>query len=305
MTTVAPVPGPVPEWAKAAPSTPANTPADVPVGPGLSMFDPLFIGIDEYGQPIYLDTVYHNLLTAGEPGSGKSALLNNVAAHAALCDNTRLVLLDGKLVELGPWMDIADEFVGPDIDHALTVLRRLHTVLINRYTWLLAHRRRKIARHDRMSIIVVIIDELALYSTVYGTKAQQEEFATLLRGLVALGRACGMPIIAATQRPSWDIIPASLRDLFGYRCAFRCTTKNSSDIILGQDWAAQGYDAKDINPDNRGEAYLLAEGGIPRRIKAAYLTDEQIYQIADYAAWIRRPSRLYTPAATVTAGAAA
>jgi S-DNA-T family DNA segregation ATPase FtsK/SpoIIIE len=269
-------------------TTTVPAPADaVPVGPGLSMFDPIFIGIDEFGHPVYLDVVYRNILIAGEPGGGKSGLVNNVCAHGALCDNTRLVLFDAKLVELGPWRDIADAFIGPNLDEAISVLRRLLVVATNRYTWLLANRRRKLAPGDGMSVIVTIIDELAMFSTVLGTKPQQEEFSTLLRGLVSLGRACGMPVVAATQRPSWDIIPASLRDLFGYRAAFRCTTLNSSNIILGQGWAEQGYTASDISPTNQGAAYLLAEGGIPRRIKAAYLTDTDIYNIADYAAWTR------------------
>jgi len=269
----------------------------VPVGPGLSMFDPIFIGIDEFGQPVYLDVIYRNLLTAGEPGGGKSGLINNICGHAALCDNTRLVLFDAKLVELGPWRDLADAFIGPDIDQGIEVLRRLLVVATNRYAWLLANRRRKLADGDGMSVIVTIIDELAMFSTVLGTKQQQEEFSTLLRGLVSLGRACGMPVVAATQRPSWDIIPASLRDLFGYRAAFRCTSLNSSNIILGQGWAEQGYTASDISPTNQGAAYLLAEGGVPRRIKAAYLTDTDIYNIADYAAWTRRPtSGTSTPA---------
>jgi S-DNA-T family DNA segregation ATPase FtsK/SpoIIIE len=268
----------------------------VPVGPGLSMFDPMFIGIDEFGQHVTLDTVYHNLLTAGEPGAGKSGLVNIAAATAALADNTRLVLLDAKFVELGPWRDIADAFIGNDIEEAISVLKRLLTVATNRYQWLLAHRRRKVDRDDLLSVIVTIIDELAMFSTVLGTKAQQEEFEGLLRGLVSLGRACGMPVIAATQRTSWDIIPASLRDLFGYRCAFRCTTNGSSDVILGQGWADLGYSATDIDPENRGAAWLLAEGGIPRRMKAAYLSDEDIYSIADYAAWLRRPSGLTAPA---------
>jgi S-DNA-T family DNA segregation ATPase FtsK/SpoIIIE len=43
-------------------------------------------------------------------------------------------------------------------------------------------------------------------------------------------------------------------------------------------------------------AYLIAEGGTPQRIKAAYLTDAQIYGIADYAAWIRRPGGMTGPA---------
>ena len=285
---------PTPDRPERIPARATPAPAPVPVGPQLSMFDPLFVGIDELGQPVYLDVVYHNLLVAGEPGGGKSGLLNNVAAYAALCDNTRLVLFDAKLVELGPWMDIADEFIGPNVEHALSVLRRLLTVATNRYGWILAKRRRKLSRTDPMSVITIIIDELAMYSTVLGTKAQQEEFATLLRGLVSLGRACGMPVVAATQRPSWDIIPASLRDLFGYRAAFRCTSLNSSNIILGQGWAEQGYNANDICADNQGEAFLLAEGGTPRRLKAAYLTDSDIYGIADYAAWVRRPTVPHT-----------
>jgi S-DNA-T family DNA segregation ATPase FtsK/SpoIIIE len=272
----------------------------VPVGPGLSMFDPMFIGIDEFGQHVTLDTVYHNLLIAGEPGGGKSGLINLTAATAALSDNTRLILLDGKWVELGPWQPIADAFIGNDIDAAISVLKRLLTVATNRYRWLLAHRRRKVTRDDHLSVIVTIIDELALFSTVLGTKTQQEEFDGLLRGLVSVGRACGMPVIAATQRTSWDIIPASLRDLFGYRCAFRCTTTGSSDVILGQGWADLGYSATDIDPDNRGAAWLLADGGIPRRIKAAYLTDSDIYTIADYAAWLRRPSGTGTSALPTT-----
>jgi len=273
----------------------------VPVGPGLSMFDPMFIGIDEFGHHVTLDTVYHNLLIAGEPGAGKSGLINIAAATAALSDQTRLVLLDAKYVELGPWQPIADAFVGYDIDAAISVLKRLLTVARNRYLWILAHRRRKVDRDDFLTTIVTIIDELAMYSTVLGSKAQQEEFEGLLRGLVSLGRACGMPVIAATQRTSWDIIPASLRDLFGYRCAFRCTTNGSSDVILGQGWADLGYSATDIDPDNRGAAWLLAEGGIPRRIKAAWLSDDDIYAIADYAAWLRRPSGITTPAPPTTA----
>jgi DNA segregation ATPase FtsK/SpoIIIE, S-DNA-T family len=272
-------------------STTRTAPADgVPVGPGLSMFDPIFLGIDEFGQPVYITLAYRNLLAGGEPGGGKSGLLNTVAAHAALSVDSRLVLLDGKLVELGQWEHVADEFVGPDITHALTVLRRLQVVMNNRYAWLRAHGRRKLTPADQLSVITVLVDEIAFYSATIGTKQEQEEFVALLRDLVARGRAAGIPVVAATQRPSFDIIPTSLRDLFGYRAAFRCTTTNSSNIVLGHGWAEQGYSATDIQPTNQGAAYLIAEGGVPRRIKVAYLSDAQIKSIADYAAWIRRPA---------------
>ena len=117
----------------------------------LSMFDPIYMGIDEFGHPVYIRVIYKNLLAAGEPGSGKSGLMNTLTAHAALSVQARLVLFDGKQVELGMWDDIADEFVGPDLDHAIITLRRLQRVMDNRYTWLRAHRRREIRPGDGIS----------------------------------------------------------------------------------------------------------------------------------------------------------
>lgn len=264
-------------------------PACVPVGPVLSMWDPVFIGVNEFAEPVYIPLNERNLLAAGEPGGGKSGLLNTITAHAALCTDARTVLFDGKLVELGLWADIADEFVGPDIDHAIITLRRLQAVMNNRYAWLLAHGRRKIEPGDGVKAIVAVFDEIALYSATLGSEAQQKEFIALLRDLVARGRAAAVIVIAATQRPSVDIIPKSLRDLFGYRAAFRCTSSGSSDIILGDGWAHAGFCATTIDPTNRGVAYLIAEGGVPALVKASYLSDGDIAAIADYAAWIRHP----------------
>ncbi|GGJ88885.1 hypothetical protein GCM10010123_18100 [Pilimelia anulata] len=263
------------------------SPPTIPTA-SLSIFDPIYLGIDEYGLPVYLDLPYRNLLAGGEPGGGKSGLLNAVTGHASLCADARLILLDGKLVELGLYRDCADVFVGPNLTDAITVLRRLQIVMDRRYTWLLAQGRRKIRATDGVEVIVVVIDEIALYSATLGTKPEQEEFSALLRDLVARGRACGIPVVAATQRPSFDIIPTSLRDLFGYRAAFRCTTTNSSNIVLGQGWAEQGYTASDIAPENQGECLLITEGGFPRRVKVAYLDDDDIKKIAAHAAWSRR-----------------
>ncbi len=137
-----------------------------------------------------------------------------------------------------------------------------------------------------------MIDEIALFSTVLGSKPQQEEFITLFRDLVARGRAAAMPVIAATQRPSVDIIPKSLRDLFGYRAAFRCTSTGSSDIILGDGLSGAGFTATDIPPSNPGEGLLIAEGGLPERIKVSYLSDDDIKALAHHAAWTRRTQPL-------------
>jgi DNA segregation ATPase FtsK/SpoIIIE, S-DNA-T family len=105
-----PRPGPalqVVEAGRVMPTLIAETEhGDVPVGPVLSMFDPVFIGIDEFGHPLYVPMIERNMLIGGEPGSGKSSLLNLIVAHAALSPDTSLVLLDGKQVELGQWREV-------------------------------------------------------------------------------------------------------------------------------------------------------------------------------------------------------
>jgi DNA segregation ATPase FtsK/SpoIIIE, S-DNA-T family len=265
----------------------------VPVA-SLSMFDRVFLGMDEDGHRVEPELVYRNILIGGEPGGGKSVALNNVVAHAALSPDCRLWLFDGKQVELGLWADVAEVFIGNDLGECLDAMRELQALMDARYGWLRGQRRRKVVQSDRADVIVAVIDEVAYYSATVGRKQDQEEFSRLLRDVVARGRAAGVIVVAATQRPSVDIIPTSLRDLFGYRLAFRCTTEISSDIILGHGWAKAGYDASTIAPEDRGVGWLRAEGDIPTRIKSAYLSDEQIYDLVDYAAWLRTSSRTRT-----------
>ena len=151
-------------------------------------------------------------------------------------------------------------------------------------------------------VYLVGVDEIAYYSATAGTPVQQKEFAARNRDVVARGRAPGIIAIEATQRPSADIIPTSLRDLFGYRWAFRCSTEASSDTILGHGWASKGYTAEEIDPKARGVSWLRAEDGIPRRVKAAYLYRRRHHPsrrlrrppsaraTADYSAGERRPA---------------
>jgi len=258
-----------------------------PLGPVLSIFDPVHVGIDEFGDPVRVPMIYRNMLIGGEPGAGKSALLNVVVAHAALSLDCQLVLLDGKQVELGQWRARAGEFVGPDIEQALSVLKRLQTMMDNRYAYLLAGGRRKISKTDEFGPYLIAIDEIAYFSATTGDKKTREEFAALLRDLVARGRAVGLIVVAATQRPSSDIIPTSLRDLFAWRFAGRCTTDSSSDIVLGTGWAKQGWSANTISPTNPGAGLLIAEGGTPMPVKVAYLDDATCTAIARYAVTVR------------------
>src|SRR5690242_12727487 len=253
----------------------------------LSIFDRVFLGLDEAGEPVNVVLAERNLLVGGEPGAGKSVALNLIVAHAALSLDCRLVLVDGKRVELGVWKQCADTFVGPSIDEAIGVLRELQAEMDRRYEQLLGSGRRKIAPGDEVPVILAVFDEVAYFSATVGEPKQQKEFTALLRDLVARGRAAGVIVIAATQRPSADIIPTSLRDLFGYRWAFRCSTEASSDVILGHGWAQRGYCATDVDPAARGVGWLIAEGGVPRRVKSAFLSDLDAADLAAYAARLR------------------
>jgi S-DNA-T family DNA segregation ATPase FtsK/SpoIIIE len=266
----------------------------VPVS-GLSIFDPIFLGMDENGYHVSIELAYHNLLIAGEPGAGKSVLVQNILGHAALCTDVQLWLLDGKRVELGMWAEVADVFVGPNLNHAVAVLRYLQSEIDRRTDALTARRLRKIVQAHQVEMILCVVDEIAFYSATIGDKRSQEEFVALLRDVVARGRGVGIITVGATQRPSADIIPTSLRDIFGYRCAFRCTTHVSSDIVLGFGWAGQGYSAMDIAPEDRGVGWLLAEGGKPRRFRAAYLTDNDIDYLTEQATYIRCHRTLQPP----------
>ena len=263
----------------------------VPVGPIMSMFDPVYLGIDEAGLPVYVPMMYNNLLLAGVPGAGKSVALSLVVAHGALSQDCRLCLIDGKQVELGLWREVADVFVGPDLEHAIRTLRRVQTVMDNRYAYLMSRQRRKVERGDGMNAILLVLDEIAYFSATIGDKPTRETFSALLRDIVARGRAVAIIVVAATQRPTADIIPTSLRDIFSWRFAGRCTNDISSDVILGHGWATRGYSAATISPTDQGVGWLIAEDAHPRRVKVAYLTDADILRLAAYASDIRRPTQ--------------
>jgi DNA segregation ATPase FtsK/SpoIIIE-like protein len=249
----------------------------------LSLWEPIRVGVDEQGETVAIGLVERNVLLGGEPGAGKSAALSVLLAAAALDPSTRIWLLDGKLVELAAWAPVAQRLAGPDGEDALALLREVRAEMDERYRELLARGLRKIRREEGLPLHVVVVDELAFYLTV-PDKAQRQELAELLRDLVARGRAAGVIVCAATQKPGADVVPSALRDLFGFRLALRCTTPQASDTILGQGWASAGADASDIPGAQRGVGYLLAEGDRPIRLRGFYLDDDDVAAIAERAA---------------------
>ncbi len=252
------------------------------------VWQPIPVGIDETGQPVSVTLAEHNLLLGGEPGSGKSVALSQLVAAAALDPGCGLWLADGKLVELASWRACADGWAGTDIGEAIGLLLGVQRIMEARYQQLLAEGKRKIDRSTPLQVLVV--DELAHY-LAWPDKKPRDTFSEILRDLVSRGRAAGIVVIAATQKPSSDIVPTSLRDLFGYRWALRCTTNAASDTILGSGWASQGVTAATIAPATRGVGWLLHESGMPVRLRAHHLDDDQIKMLVEWATLVRRTHR--------------
>jgi hypothetical protein len=255
----------------------------------LSLWEPIPFGVDENGKTLAMRIVERHLLMAGEPGAGKSNGLQKIAATGALDPATKLWLLDGNMVQLAWWREVAEGLAYTDIEQANAILRRLRDVVAERYRELLDAGLRKIDRDSSLPLHLLICDELAFY-VQHPDKKGREEFIGLLRDIVARGRAAGVIVCVATQKPGVEVIPSTLRDLFGFRVAFRCNTPQASDTILGQGWASKdagSYDASKIPGGQRGTGYLLAEEGRPRKLRTFHLDDQTVRQLAERAARLR------------------
>ena len=145
----------------------------VPTFP-FSMFDPVHLGRDEYGQHVLVNLAERNMLLGGEPGAGKSSGLNLIVAHGALSCDCKLILVDGKQVELGLWRACANMLIGPSMKNTIEAFEAFQATMNTRYDTLLAGGRRKITRDDGEHVYLVVIDEYAYFSATVGTKQAGE-----------------------------------------------------------------------------------------------------------------------------------
>ena len=253
--------------------------------------DPIPVGIDQDGREVTLSLAWRNLLIGGLMDAGKSVALSLIVAWAALDPSVDLWLFDPKLVELHIWEPCAKVHVEDDMAAAINALKRLHHEMDARFRTLKRGPfQRKVKLSGSTRLIVVVIDEKAEY-TANPDKRLAAEFTALERRLVSKGRAAGIVVVSATQRPSHTIIPTDLRELFAYRWALRSATPTSSDMILGDGKASGGYDASEIDDAHPGEGYLFTTGGKPKRFRAYNLPDPELQVLAARAYKLRETSR--------------
>jgi S-DNA-T family DNA segregation ATPase FtsK/SpoIIIE len=261
---------------------------------GRSVWDPHHRGVDEDGNPVRLSIAQKNLLSGGEPGSGKTSTEHVDIAAAALDPTADIYLLDPSAAEFGFWEKVAAGSAD-SVEGCFDLLRYVHAMGNARLRSLaeaadereaMGLPRANITRGERTTW--VFIDEL-LYLTGNEDKKISIPFAAALADIVGRMRKVGFHVVCSTLKPTGDVIPTLLRDLITWKQAFRCTTPDASTAILGDKvWAQMGYGGHKIDKDGPvGVSYLLAQGGYPIRMRGVRLEGEDRLDVRDAALKVR------------------
>lgn len=227
------------------------------------------IGQDPNGEMVLGDLEKMvNILIGGIPNSGKSNLLNVIINSFIQRDEreVQLVLFDLKKVELSQYRDIPHLLSKPitDLDHAQRELLSLISEMKRRYYKLESARVKNIQQFRRnggqMPFLVVIVDELA--ELILNKKECENQ---LIR-LAQKGRAAGIHLILATQKPNANIVTPLISGSIDTRIAFKTSSFHDSTTILG----CAG--AEKLRP----QAECLLRDDTLTRIHTCYIADEQI-----------------------------
>ena len=143
--------------------------------------------------------------SAASPARASRAALSLLVATAALDPCCRLWLLDGKLVELSAWAPCAQRLAGPDVGEAIELLRELRGEMEERYRELLAARPAQGQAATTGCRCTWSRATSSPSTSRAEDRKQRAAFAELLRDLVARGRAAGVIVCAATQKPASDV----------------------------------------------------------------------------------------------------
>ncbi|MFC7899658.1 FtsK/SpoIIIE domain-containing protein [Streptomyces griseoincarnatus] len=230
------------------------------------------LGADIEGNPVTIDLSSADsphLLVAGTTGSGKSVALETILKGLVRYDKStlRLRLVDPKGTELVDFEDDPhlDGMIGMDAADAIEILEETVDEMAVRYKDMKAIRTRKLVEYnakvdkaDRKPWIVIVLDE---YADLTSDPEEKKQIEALLKRLTQKARAAGIHVIAATQRPSADVISTTIRSNFPAQLALRVKTATDSRIILDE----TGAEAL----AGQGDAFLhTAKGTI--RLQVAY-----------------------------------
>ncbi|MBQ3257506.1 MAG: DNA translocase FtsK [Oscillospiraceae bacterium] len=218
-----------------------------------------------------------HLLIAGTTGSGKSVCINCLLLsllYKATPDEVKLIMIDPKMVELGVYNGIPHLYVPvvTDPKKAAGALQWSVVEMMKRYRLFSEAGVRDLAGYNNlctrngektMPQVVIVIDELADLMMV----ASKEVEESICR-VAQMGRAAGMHLVIATQRPSADVITGLMKANIPSRIAFAVSSALESRIILDQQGAEKLIGMGDM-------LYAPIGVGKPVRIQGAFVSDEE------------------------------
>ena len=239
------------------------------------------LGEDAGGASLVLDlAAMPHILIAGATGSGKSVCINSLVASLLMTrppDQLRMIMVDPKRVELTPFNGIP-HLVMPVIvepDDVQPALRGLINEMTRRYKMMEDLGVRNIAGYNAkaeepMSFLVLIVDELADLMMTGGLEVEQQ----LVR-LAQLGRAAGIHMVLATQRPSVKVVTGLLKANVPARVAFAVASQVDSRVILDSGGAEALMGKGDL---------LLLNNDFPkaRRGQGTLVYDEEMDQLIEF-----------------------
>ena len=201
---------------------------------------PLGVNTDT-GSPVWLDLKYNpHILIAGSTGKGKSVCLENIIMHVdEFFEDAMFIMVDPKKIELTSFEGIK-KLYRPIITEPAEAILELHKIcalMDERY-----RNMRKLGTKDFRKLheprLFVIVDEYAdLMMTSTKQKDEEDETVTLehvICRIAQLGRASGIHLIIATQRPSADVITGLIKNNIPTRIAFGVGGAVDSRIILDE-----------------------------------------------------------------------
>ena len=225
-----------------------------------------------------------HMLIAGTTGSGKSVCMNSIIIsllYKASPEEVKLIMVDPKMVELGIYNGIPHLLIPvvTDPKKAAGSLQWAVTEMLRRYKLMSDAGVRDLESYNsivsaeegqKLPLVVIIIDELADLML-----AAAKEVEDSICRIAQMGRASGMHLIIATQRPSADVITGLMKANIPSRIAFSVASAMESRIILDTQGAEKLVGKGDM-------LYAPIGSGKPLRVQGCFVTDGEVEAVASY-----------------------
>ncbi|MFD9068923.1 P-loop NTPase family protein [Streptomyces lasiicapitis] len=266
------------------------------------VFKRIPFGVDPRGRAQSVPMIQHNVLVGSLPGQGKTASVRVLACGAALDPSVELWLHENKGTgDLDALECVSHRFVSgiddDSIKYAADSLKLLRKEVMRRAAAIKKLPRdlcpdKRITRQiaDKRSLklwpLLAVFDECqnVFSHSTYGKQAGEDaEF------IIKLGRALGVVLVLATQRPDKDSLPTGISANVSIRFCLKVAGQLENDMILGTSAYKNGVRATSFRPEiDAGNGYLSGAAPLPVVVRTAYLDDHATNAIAQRALALRK-----------------